>query len=71
MTPEPLEREEAESILADAADLVRGVLQRKVAPNWLWGRNEADLRQVLEELDLAASSMVYDLPCGGEDGFDV
>jgi hypothetical protein len=67
MSPEPVTRQEAESDLSEAANVVRDLLAAKVEPAWLWKRNEKELRQVAEDLELAASSFAFDQPYGNDE----
>ena len=62
-----MSREDAESDIAEAANLVRGVLAAEVEPTWLWKRNEEELRAVAEQLELASSSLAFDRPYGDDD----
>lgn len=57
-----LDRYEAESEIAEAADLVRKVIASGVQPVWLWERNRDALVAVLDELDTAALSFASDEP---------
>ncbi len=64
--PEPMDRYHAEQDLSEAAELVRGILERTVEPGWLRKRTEAPLAAVLMDLETVVASMGGDKPIGDE-----